>query len=233
MKKILFIDSGSGGVNVLAHCTKNRVKGEYLYFADTLFCPYGNKSKEELENRVVEILEMVKTFFDFDIVVFACNTLTTSAIDFAREKYKDIIFVGTVPATKPAYKKYEKDKVLVMATERTLHNLQVKGLTVKNLPTLIDQELLSIENLEEYLQHNLQPYRDKKGVVLGCTHYLAVKSLIQKILPNAEIFDSNEGVMKRLKSFAGEGDNVVQFMCSKSGSEGIISRFYQKILNFF
>ena len=44
----VFVDSGSGGVNVLAHCTKNKLEGEYLYFADTLFAPYGNKSKEVL-----------------------------------------------------------------------------------------------------------------------------------------------------------------------------------------
>lgn len=233
MKKILFIDSGSGGVNVLAHCTKNRVAGEYLYFADTLFSPYGNKSREELQDRVVEILESVSTFFKFDIVVFACNTLTTSAISFVREKYKDIIFVGTVPATKPAFEKLKKEEVLVMATERTLENLKVEGLTIKNLPKLIDENLLSLENLEEYLRENLEKEKNKKGVVLGCTHYLAVKNIIQKILPSAVIFDSNEGVANRLKSFAGEGDNVVMFMTSENDSVAIISSFYQKLLNFF
>ncbi len=233
MKKILFIDSGSGGVNVLAHCTKNKVGGEYLYFGDTLFSPYGNKSKEDLIKRVVEILELTKNFFDYEIVVFACNTLTTSAIDFVRKRYPKIVFIGTVPATKPAFEKYKKEDVLFMATERTIENLQIEGETVKNLPKLIDENLLSSERLEDYLVQSLSRHKNKKAVVLGCTHYLAVKDIIQKILPQIEIFDSNDGVMKRLKNFAGEGDNVVQFMTSKIGDEGIISRFYQKLLNFF
>ena len=233
MKKILFIDSGSGGVNVLAHCVKKRVEGEYLYFGDTLFSPYGDKSKKELQKRVVEILELTKVFFDFEIVVFACNTLTTSTIDFVREQYPNIVFVGTVPAIKPAFEKYEKDEVLFMATKRTIENLKIDGLTVKDLPKLVDENLLSVENLENYLAENLSKYQNKKAVVLGCTHYLAVKEIIQKILPHAEVFDSNEGVANRLKSFVGEGDNIVQFMTSKTGDEGIISRYYQKLLNFF
>jgi len=54
MKKILFIDSGSGGVNVLAHCVKKRVEGEYLYFGDTLFSPYGDKSKKNFKRGLLK-----------------------------------------------------------------------------------------------------------------------------------------------------------------------------------
>lgn len=233
MKKILFVDSGSGGVNVLAHCTKNKLEGEYLYFADTLFAPYGNKSKEQLEQRIDEILKSVKKFFDFDIVVFACNTLTTSAIDFVRKKHNKTIFVGVVPATKPAFQKYKKEDVLFMATRRTLDNLHLEGVEVKDLPKLVDDNLLTIENLEGYLKESLEKHKNKKAVVLGCTHYLAVKNIIQNILPRAEIFDSNEGVKNRLKTFVGEGDNIVQFVASKESDVGIISRYYQKLLNFF
>ena len=110
MKKILFVDSGSGGVNVLAYCIQNKVAGNFLYFGDTLFSPYGNKTREQLEKRIVEILDNIKIFFNFDIVVFACNTLTTSTIDFVRKIYPHIIFVGTVPATKPALKSLKKAK---------------------------------------------------------------------------------------------------------------------------
>jgi len=178
-------------------------------------------------------LELTKVFFDFEIVVFACNTLTTSTIDFVREQYPNIVFVGTVPAIKPAFEKYEKEDVLFMATKRTIENLKIDGLTVKDLPKLVEENLLSVENLENYLAENLSKYQNKKAVVLGCTHYLAVKEIIQKILPYAEVFDSNEGVANRLKSFVGEGDNIVQFMTSETGDEGIISKYYQKLLNFF
>ena len=232
MKKILFFDSGSGGVNVLAHCVKNKIAGDFLYFADTKDSPYGDKTAEGLRELVCQKLHEIYNFFRFDIVVFACNTLTTSAIEFARKVFQNVIFVGTVPAIKPACEKYDEKEVLLMATNRTLGNLAFNGVCVPDLPKLIDENLLSLDNLNDYLNKHLSKYKDKKAVVLGCTHYLAVKNIIKTILPNAEIFDSNEGVAKRLKAFAGEGDYIVQFMESGSENISIFSKYFQNLVNF-
>ncbi len=233
MKKILFIDSGSGGVNVLAHCINSNVSGDYLYFADLKNSPYGDKSIIEIRNRVCEILEMVKSFFDYEIVVFACNTLTTSAISFVREKYPKVKFIGTEPAIKPAYKEFEGKDVLVMATNRTLENLKTEGLCVPSLPSLIDENLLNVEVLEKFLMSYLKEYKDKKAVVLGCTHYLAIKKLIQNNFPHLKIFDSNDGVMRRLKTFAGEGDYKVQFMSSGIKDNSIIIKYFHNLINIY
>lgn len=232
MKNILFIDSGSGGINVLAHCVKSKIAGNYLYFADIKNSPYGDKSVEELETIATGIIEKVSTFFKPDIVVFACNTLTTSAIQFVRKKYPYMIFVGTEPAMKLALQKYPKEDVLLMATNRTIENLKCEGLCVSNLPKLIDDNLFFLENLTPYLKENLKIYENKKAIVLGCTHYLAVKKYIQNIFPNCEIIDSNDGIAKRLKSFAGEGDYVVQFMSSGNQEISILSKYFQKLCNF-
>ena len=229
MKKVLVIDSGSGGINVLAKCIKKGCSGNYLFYADTKNAPYGDKSNKELRKILCEIMSCVRPFFHFDIVLLACNTLTTSTIDYMRKKFNNIIFIGTVPAVKPAFEKYERKDVLLMATNRTLENLNEKGLCVPNLPSLIDENILSFENLRSYLFENLGEYRDKKAIVLGCTHYVAVKNIIQEIMPKAEIFDSAEGVAKRVKLFCGEGDYQVQFMVSK-GENAIFSTYFQNLL---
>jgi len=233
MKKILFIDSGSGGVNILAHCIKNKACGDFLYFADLKESPYGDKSKEEICNRVDEVLKEIRKFFDFEIVVFACNTLTTSAISFVREKYPDIIFIGTEPAIKPALVKFSNDEILVMATNRTLENLKVQGLSIPYLPSLIDSNLLNLEVLEKYVTIYLNDYKDKKAVVLGCTHYLAIESIIQKNFPHFTIFDSRDGVLKRLKTFVGEGDYKVQFISSGIEDNSIIIKYFHNLINIF
>lgn len=36
------------------------------------------------------------------IIVVACNTATTNAISFLRNRYKDVPFIGIEPAIKPA-----------------------------------------------------------------------------------------------------------------------------------
>ena len=232
MKKILFIDSGSGGINVLAHAIKKGLGGDFLYYADMKNLPYGDKNKRELEEIAKQILQNVYEFFKFEIVVFACNTLTTSAIEKMRKTFSQTIFIGVEPAVRPALKKFKQEEVLLMATNRTLENMWWEGVCVPNLPKLIDENLLSLEKLEEYVTLHLQPYKDRKAIVLGCTHYLAIKGLIQKNFPQIKIFDSNEGVVNRLKTFTGKGDYKVQFMSSGNFDNSIISNYFQKLLNF-
>ena len=231
MKKILFVDSGSGELNILAHAIKNGVGGNFLYYADMKNLPYGEKSKEELQDIAKNILRNVYEFFEYEIVVFACNTLTTSAIDEMRKTFPQVEFVGVEPAIKPAQRKYKNDEILLMATERTLSNLNFSGLCVPNLPKLIDENLLSLENLEDYLCKHLKRFENKKSVVLGCTHYLAVSDIIKKILPNAEVIDSRDGVTRRLKSFAREDDYLVQIMSSGKEDASVFSKYLFDLLN--
>lgn len=226
MKNVLFIDSGSGGVNILSECYRNQICGNFLYYADNKNAPYGDKSVSELKKIVVEILDKIKPFFDYQIVVFACNTLTTSVISYVRKKYPEINFIGTVPAIKTAFEKYPQKDVLVMATNRTIENLKLNGICVPNLPKLIDENLLSLDELEDYLFSQLSDYKDKKCVVLGCTHYMSVKKIIQKILPNCEIIDSGKGVCNRLKTFTGIGESVVQIMSSGNNDVSILSKYF-------
>ena len=229
MKKVLVIDSGSGGLNILASCIKAGVGGNFLYYSDKKNLPYGSKTKRQLQKILSNILEEVSAFFHFEVVLLACNTLTTSTIEYARKKYKNILFVGTVPATKPAFEKFKKEDVLLMATERTFENLHEEGLCVPLLPSLIDENLLELDKLREYLKKYLSKYNYKKAVVLGCTHYLAVKNIVQEILPNAEIFDSAEGVTKRMVIVCGEGNYKVQFI-SSMGDNAVISIYFRNLI---
>ena len=159
MKKVLVIDSGSGGVNVLAHCIRNGASGDFLYYADTKNAPYGNKSNRELKKILCSILENVRPFFHFDIVLIACNTMTTSAIQYVRRKYKNIIFIGTEPAVKPAREKFQEKDIVVMATKRTLENLQTQGLCILDLPKIIDENTFEIKNIKYYIQKDLMLYK--------------------------------------------------------------------------
>lgn len=53
------------------------------------------------------------------IIVVACNTGTTNAIAYLRDKYKQVPFIGIEPAIKPAGFSITK-KIGVLATRRTL-----------------------------------------------------------------------------------------------------------------
>ena len=54
---IAIIDSGIGGISILRQLIKRYKAGNYLYFADNLFMPYGNKTKVWLNKRIDSIIK--------------------------------------------------------------------------------------------------------------------------------------------------------------------------------
>lgn len=235
MKNVLLIDSGSGGVNVLLECIKQVPNCNYLLLCDNKNLPYGNKDKEELQKIMLGNLTNIYSFFKFDIVVVACNTLTATTIEKCREMFKAAVFIGTEPAIKPALQKYKPKEILLLATPTTIkynHYIKfVKGIQVLEMPelaSLIDKNLDNLDAVLPYLKEKLKT-KEAKAVVLGCTHYVAVRDLIEMCLPDAEIFISEDGVARRLKSFVCGGciNYQVQFITSKNDD------FLPKILYYF
>lgn len=224
MKNVLLVDSGSGGVNILKECICVAPNCNYLLFCDDKNLPYGSKTKEELQKITLENLKKLYDFFKFDIVVLACNTLTSTCLEKCREVFSEIVFVGTVPAIKPALLEFEPEEILVLATEVTIkHNVsinKVAGLQLKSMPTLaqmIDENLDYLEEIKPFLETELRLYKFK-AIVLGCTHYLSIKDLLLEIFGDeVKIFDSANGVARRLKTFVPEERHYqVQIMVSQN-----------------
>ena len=86
--KIGFFDSGLGGLTVFNKVMKN-IKADYIYLADNKNSPYGIKTKKEV---VSYAKKNVQTLVDIgcEIIVIACNTATSVAIDDLRKMYKNI-----------------------------------------------------------------------------------------------------------------------------------------------
>ncbi|HIT62416.1 MAG TPA: aspartate/glutamate racemase family protein [Candidatus Caccovivens faecavium] len=208
MKNVLLIDSGSGGVNILKECVKVCPYSNYLLYCDHENLPYGEKSKAELIEITESNLQKIHSFFKFDIVIFACNTLTATVIDEMREKYKNITFIGTVPAIKPALNEFKEKDILLIATKTTIknnkligkyRNSEIKFKALSRLAPLIDEHLDELDLIYPYLKRQLSG--DFKALVLGCTHYKAVEKIIKEIKPNVKIFDSANGVARQLLHF--------------------------------
>ncbi len=234
MKKVLLIDSGSGGINVLKECIKVVDGCNFLLFCDDKNLPYGNKSVEELQDITIKNLKKIKLFFDFEICVLACNTLSCTCLDKLRQEFPSIVFIGTVPAVKPALEKYKPNEILVLATQVTIkHNVlinQNKGLILKPMSTLaenIDKNLDNLDNVKSIVFDELNSYQNKvKAVVLGCTHYFAIKPIIKEVLGNVEIFDSANGVARRLKSFVDCHDGNYQLQIMTSDNTNMLGQFW-------
>lgn len=139
MATIGIFDSGLGGLSVLRAIFDILPNEKYLYFADSAFCPYGDKTVEYIQERCRTISEdLIRQ--GADIIVVACNTATAAAISMLRKDYSDpsdpavrervqalsngyhdhISFIGMEPAVKPAALGTRTGVIGVLATAGTL-----------------------------------------------------------------------------------------------------------------
>lgn len=216
-------DSGVGGLSVWSELIKLLPKHEYIYVADSGYCPYGPKSREEIIERA-DAITCYLLSKGATIIVLACNTATAAAIEYLRGKYS-CVFVGMEPAVKPAALKSISGVIGVLATQGTFkgelyHNTLdrfAKGIEVieqvgEGLVELVESGETNSEKSLSIISSYLQPMisRGADIIVLGCTHYPFLIEVIQKVVgTEVEIINPAPSVAKRVLEFAHINDNLV------------------------
>jgi len=118
-RPILVFDSGIGGLSVLGPIRALLPQAPIVYAADSAGYPYGTRRAAEIEARVPAMLGRLAERFDPELVVIACNTASTIALDAVRFAL-DLPVVGTVPAIKPAAALSRTRAIGVLGTEATV-----------------------------------------------------------------------------------------------------------------
>jgi glutamate racemase len=129
-RPILLFDSGVGGLSVLAAVRDLTPQASLIYVADSAGFPYGTKSEAEIAARVPALLGRLAERFDPRLIVIACNTASTIALQHVRAAL-DVPIVGTVPAIKPAAEMSETRVIGVLGTEATVRQPYVDDLAAR------------------------------------------------------------------------------------------------------
>jgi glutamate racemase len=189
-------DSGVGGLSVLRAIREQMPEESILYFGDQRHIPYGPRPLQQIRDFSEAITRFLRAR-GAKIIVVACNTASAAALQYLREQFHDIPFVGMEPAVKPAAERTQTGKVGVLATpatfqgglyasvvERFANRVQLFPHTCPGLVQQIEQGNLDGQETRKILQDALLPMLEKKidTVVLGCTHYPFVIPLIQEIV---------------------------------------------------
>ena len=212
-RPICFFDSGIGGATVLREVVKLLPNEGYIYYADSINNPYGEKSKEELFDIVDNVVQKLLKY-DPKIIVCACNTATAMVLNDIRKKYPNTISVGTEPAVKVVYDKYKDKKAIVLTTKGTGESERFLELFQKyetDNCTLVPAPKLAnlIENNKDssfYLSNLLKDYVGTEVVVLGCTHFPLVKNEIRNVLGDVLFVDGSVGIANRINSLISKSD---------------------------
>lgn len=212
-------DSGVGGLSVLRHIQAQLPHEHLLYFADSGFAPYGDKSEEVVIDRVLGIAAFLVSR-GVKALVVACNTATVAAVRILRERYPDMPIVGVEPGLKPGAASTRNGLVGVLATERTLAGEKFLLLRDQIVAATDARFLLQpcvgladqIEfgepgspALDAMLERYIAPLlaQGADTLVLGCTHYPLVQASIERVIgrhTDAEVtlIDTGDAVARQL-----------------------------------
>lgn len=219
--KIVLLDSGVGGLTICAAIASRLPDADLIMVADSAFFPYGDKTAEQLEDRVSSLaLSLVKEHKP-DILVIACNTATVYALKKVRELV-DIPVIGTIPSVKPAARISLTGTVGVLATPGTVQgkyfldyiseqapgaNVLLEG-TVE-LVRLAEQKLRGVQPSADELWASVEGLFNKQGsenldvCVLGCTHFPIVREELVAMAPTMHWLDSGEAIARRAAQLLG------------------------------
>ena len=218
--KVGIFDSGLGGLTVVRSILDILKGAELFYIADTKHAPYGEKSTEEILQYSLDITDYFTKNHHIDALVIACNTATSAAIATIRERYPQMIVIGTEPGIKPAIEQTRTGRVGVLATPATLKGEKYQQLVdthakTKNIelyeqacPGLVDrieQGKIDHPETKAMLEGWLLPMKEAgvDTIVLGCTHYPLAGEMIAQIMDHRlALIHTGEAIAKRLLALA-------------------------------
>lgn len=250
--KVGLFDSGLGGLTVVKSVLEELKGIDLIYVADTKNAPYGDKSKDEILDFSIAIVDFLIKEYAIDALVVACNTATSAAIEDIRKHYKHLAIVGLEPGIKPAVAWSMSKKVGILATPATLGGEKYKKLAARlsqecdviiyeqACPGLVEQIEAGQSDAPKtigMLEDWLAPMRelDVDTIVLGCTHYPLIAQSIQKVMGReVNLVETSKPVAKRLlhlleqKGHQNIGSNILEILATGEINEDMITHILRE-----
>ena len=207
-------DSGIGGLTVLKELLAHLPGEEFVYFGDTARVPYGTKSAETVRRFS---RENVRLLLDRGVksVVVACNTASAEALAMLQREFA-LPIVGVIePGVRAAVAASGSGRIGVIGTAGTIRSGAYQAgirllkenadITAAPCPLFVPlaeegwidhpvTEMVAREYLNEFRT------RDIDALVLGCTHYPLLKSVISRVMgASVELVDSAVETAREMK----------------------------------
>jgi glutamate racemase len=198
---IAAFDSGVGGWTICRSLFARWPSADFSYICDNGFFPYGTKTDEELRQRIDQVTKDVIAPLGADLLVVACGTASTLALDLIRAQIK-VPVVGVVPAIKPAAVLSAHKTIGLLATRGTVNRLYTDALIrefavdcevirvgsdvlvrlaeAKLRGKAVDRQALAEEIRPLFVERSA---RRTDVIVLGCTHFPLLQEELEAVAP--------------------------------------------------
>ena len=189
-------DSGIGGLTVVREILRRLPDENFIYLGDTARVPYGTKSSQT----VIKYSQSNSKFLiskGIKLLVVACNTASAVALPSLRWDF-ELPIIGVIePGARKAVRITKTGKVGVIGTPSTIKSNAYKKAMENIAPEvkvyskacplfvpLAEEGWTDGEIAELTAKRYLEPLMESgiEVLILGCTHYPLLKSMIQKVM---------------------------------------------------
>ncbi len=248
-KKIGIFDSGLGGLYVARAVQRSLPEYDYAYLGDTLNVPYGGRSMEAIYNLSEGAIRFLIEQQECDLVIIACNTASVTALrklqnEFLVKNYPEKRILGVIVPTLESATELGATQIGLIATEYTVRSKIYDEEIAKITPraTIFGQPtpllVPLIENhgekyMEEILNDYLEPLiaQGLDSLILGCTHYIAIKDLVREITRHrVRVLSQDEIIPPKLRDYLTRHTEMEERLSKKGSFEIFATDINQSFL---
>ena len=224
------MDSGVGGLTVVQNLRRILPMEDVLFFGDSINCPYGNRSEDE----IFELgMEMIRSFEREGVkcVVIACNTISTVVDRFRRET--DLQLFSIVESTAKYVAGMGVASAGLIATERVVNSGVFEQSLCKEIPgfrlakqgshelaALIDSGITEGPAVETEIRacvDKIIAAGERDRLILGCTHYPIVADVFHRCCPDLTLIDASRAQAEEVSDWLRENSLL------RTGHEGTLT----------
>lgn len=226
-------DSGLGGLTALKELHSLMPGEPLIYFGDTGRVPYGTRSAAT----IIKYAKQDAAFLlsqGVDAILVACGTASTTALKELTEALPVPVIGVVEPAAEAAVNATKNGKIAVIGTPATIRTGAFETAITEQMPdaavisrpcplfvplveagfTAPDCEITRLT-----CEHYLAPIRESGAdtLILGCTHYPLLASIIASVLPDVTLISSGAEAAKAMVALRGqvtEGHAPVRYYVS-------------------
>ena len=212
-------DSGIGGLTVLREIIARLPSESTVYYGDDGRAPYGSKSHDTIVEYSLQDMMFLEQK-DVKMIVIACNTASTHAIEALRKHSRVPVVEVVYPGAKAAVKATRNGRVGIIATNATVSSglyekaVKEEGKDIPDLQIIQQACPLFVSLAEEgwwdddiahlTAERYLAPIKEfgVDTLVLACTHYpLLAKTIGDVMGPDVTLINSGISVASVVEDY--------------------------------
>jgi glutamate racemase len=187
-------DSGLGGLTVVRELMRLLPGERFIYLGDSARYPYGGRSEQTIRTFGLQDARLLVRR-EVKMLVVACNTVSSVAIDHIRQQVPEVPVIGVVqPGARAAVNHTAERKIGVIGTHATVRTgayaaaiqhldsrIKVYAKACPLFVPLVEEGMLDTDITRMVAQHYLYELMDTgiDCLILGCTHYPLLLEVIQ------------------------------------------------------